>query len=145
MQANNNSPGEQKLLLDSWVLIPRILDHHKDCTITTAWIYSYMLCKYQWFKSLNQEYFESQSEISTSARVSQFSVKQAVKYLREKGFLEVSKRQGAVHFINQYVVKDVYGVYNKIGKKVNTSTASTDMAVPKRLFIDELEDIDEPF
>ena len=107
---------QTKHLLDSWVLVPAILDNNPDCTLTTAWVYSYMLCKYQWFKSKNQPYFESLSEISRASRIGQTSVKAAIKYLSNKGFVEVTKRKQALHYNNQYVVKDTYGVYKKLHK-----------------------------
>lgn len=141
MQTNN--------LLDSWVVVPAILDQHKDCTLATAWVYSYMLCKYQWFKSKKQEYFESQTEISKSARVSHASVKLAIKYLKDKALIEVSKKKGSMHYNNQYVVKDVYGVYSKLNKPAPT-LPSQDTRKPyyeppnRRLFIEELEDMDQP-
>ena len=136
---------QQNNLLDSWVVVPAILDQYQDCTLSTAWVYSYMLCKYQWFQSKKQAYFESQLEISKSARVSHASVKLAIKYLKDKALIEVTKKKGSMHFNNQYVVKDVYGVYSKLNKPTptlpNQDTRKPYYGPPsRRLFIEELED-----
>lgn len=134
----------QNKLLDSWTAIPAILDQYTDCTLATAWVYSYMLCKYQWFKSKQQQYFESQSEISKSARVSLSSTKLAIKYLKDKQLIEVTKKKGAMHFNNQYVVKDVYGVYNKLNSTRPALPSQSRTNSTRKLFIEELEDDTPP-
>ncbi len=105
--------------LKSWIVVAALLDDNKDCTLTTAWVYSYMLCKYQWFISKQQKYFESQTQISISTRVSQTSTKAAIKYLVNKGLVSVhknsTKEKGQQS--NTYTVKDIYCIYTKRARK----------------------------
>lgn len=112
MQSNINKQPEQKLL-KSWIHVAAIADEFPECTYTAEKVYSYMLCKYIFFSKRNQTYFESQEEISRGARASVAPTKLAVKWLRENGLIIVTKKKGSLHFNNQYVVHDRYGIYQK--------------------------------
>ena len=112
MQSNINKQPEQKLL-KSWIHVAAIADEFPECTYTAEKVYSYMLCKYIFFSKRNQTYFESQEEISRGARASVAPTKLAIKWLREIGLIIVTKKKGSLHFNNQYVVHDRYGIYQK--------------------------------
>lgn len=128
MQNNTKSLPEQKLL-KSWIHVAALADEFPDCTLTAEKVYSYMLCKYIFFSKRSQTYFESQEEISRGARASIAPTKLAIKWLREKGLIGVTKKKGSLHFNNQYVVHDKYGIYQK---------NETVVAVPpKQKWVDE--------
>ena len=112
MQNNTKNLPEQKLL-KSWIHVAALADEFPDCTLTAEKVYSYMLCKYIFFSKRSQTYFESQEEISRGARASIAPTKLAIKWLRENGLISVTKKKGSLHFNNQYVVHDKYGIYQK--------------------------------
>jgi len=93
-----------------------------------------MLCKYTWFRKNGKDYYESQESISEGSRTAIASTKTAIKWLRENGFIVVTKKKGSLHFNNQYVVKDTYGVYSRQKDGIN-----------KKMFAQELDDIEPPF
>lgn len=131
-QTNQNKPK----LLGSWPYVAGIVDEFTDCTYTTAIVYSYMLCKYSWFKTKGQGYFESQEQIADSARIPLRSTKTAIKWLSQKGLLKIKKQGCGMHSHNVYDVVDKYSVHKVMQpKKVEQARPS---------WIDENEDV-EPF
>lgn len=93
-----------------------IMDEFNDCTYCCALVYSYLLCKYQWFSSKGQDFFESQATIAESCRSKQSSVKLAIKFLTERNVVKVLKGKGYGNNNNVYVVEDRYKIYNNPDK-----------------------------
>jgi len=128
---------DSKLLTD-YKFICKLGYDNKDCTLHYAHVYSYMLCKYTWFNSLGQDYFESQEKISEACLMSVSAVKLAQKYLISKDLLVVSKRKTLAFNKNVYKVVDLYKAYDKLpAKKPKQVKAST--------FVEELDDPWTPF
>lgn len=133
MQTPNQAQDKSKL--DSFRFVAKLIDDY-DAPLGYVVVYSYMLCKYSWFKSQGKFYYESQEKIAEGARLSAMTVKKAVKWLSANNFIEVSKKKGALYYNDQYVVEDKYGIYSKIQNK----------PTQKKLFIEELADDDQvPF
>lgn len=124
---------QDKSKLDSFIWVPKIMDDH-DVSFGVTNVYSYMLCKYTWFCKQGRDYYESQESISEGSRTAIASTKTAIKWLRENGFIMVTKKKGALHFNNQYIVKDTYCVYSRQKDVPN-----------KKLFEQELDEIKVPF
>lgn len=92
-------------------LVFGIMDEYKDCTYCHAIVYSYLLCKYYWFKKQNKEYFESQETIAESCRSKYSTVRNSIKWLEEKGLVKVAKVHTRQYNKNAYVVEDRYMEY----------------------------------
>jgi len=116
---NQTNQTKQKLL-PKITLIYALMDEYPEVTLTTATVYSYLLCKYTWFNSQKKEYFESQPEIVRGSRVSLSAVKVAVKFLEQNGLVKVMKRKTLAFNKNLYSVFDKYKIYDKIKPKVAT-------------------------
>lgn len=110
---NQTNQTEQQKLLKSWIHVAALADQYPDCTATAEKVYSYMLCKYVFFNKRKQLYFESQEEIARGARTSVAPTKLAIKWLKENKLIDVTKKKGSLHFNNQYVVHDRYGIYKE--------------------------------
>lgn len=119
---NQTNPPKQKLL-PKITLSYGLMDEY-DATLHTATVYSYLLCKYTWFKSQGKEYFESQPEIVRGSRVSLSAVKVAVKFLIDKGLVTVKKRKTLAFNKNVYTVVDKYKIYDKLPVKPVKKTPS---------------------
>jgi hypothetical protein len=133
---NQTNPLKQKLL-PKITLSYGLMDEY-DATLHTATVYSYLLCKYTWFKSQDKEYFESQPEIVRGSRVSLSAVKVAVKFLLDKGLVQIKKRKALNFCLNVYTVVDKYKVYDNLPSKTQNK--------PTRKFIDTQEELDScPF
>lgn len=132
MQANTKNQSENKLL-KSWIHVAALADEFPECTATAEKVYSYMLCKYVFFSKRNQQYFESQEEISRGVRASIAPTKIAIKWLRSKDLILVTKKKGSMHFNNQYVVKDRYCIYQdkeKVSQGKTTQVLVEEDGVP---------------
>ena len=106
MQTKSNKLHKITLIYD-------LMDEYKDeATLHVANVYSYMLCKYNWFKSRNQKYFETQETIADGCRVSVSAVKTAIRFLTKNNLITVSKVPSAQHNKNQYTVLDKYNIYS---------------------------------
>ena len=69
-------------------LIYSLMDEFpEEVSLHTANVYSYMLCKYNWFNSKKQDYFETQETIAEGCRVSLSAVKTAVRFLLQRPWL----------------------------------------------------------
>jgi hypothetical protein len=137
MQTPNKPVSDKRL--DSFIWIPKIMDE-EGVSFGVANVYSYMLCKYTWFNGQGKTYYETQDKISEGARTAIASTKTAIKWLSQNGFIEISKRKGGLHFNNQYVVHDRYGIYNKSS---NSRPTVIPKPAPRKLFIQELEDLED--
>ncbi len=119
----------KKTKLDSWKHVAILHDKYDDCTYSHSIVYSYMLCKYQWFKSLGKNYFESQQEIADSCRSTLPTVKLSIKWLVGKGLVQKSSQKGVKHNNNLYVIDDVFGIYKK-KEKFQLTTSYNDNVPP---------------
>ena len=93
-----------------------VMDEYEDCTYCHALIYSYLLCKYSWFKSKGQQFFESQEKIAESCRSKYGSVRGSVRWLQSKGLITVRKVKSVDYLKNIYFVEDRYGAYLNMTK-----------------------------
>lgn len=133
---NQSSENKQKLL-HKITLSYGVMDEY-EASLHTATVYSYLLCKYNWFKSKDKEYFESQPEIVRGSRVSLSAVKSAVKFLVDKGLVQIKKRKTLNFCLNVYTVVDKYKVYDKLPSKTQKK--------PIKRFTDTPEELDScPF
>lgn len=112
-------------------------DYPEEVSLHTCNVYSYMLCKYNWFNSKGQKYFETQDTIAEGCRVSLSAAKTAIRFLLKHQMIEVTKVPSKQHNKNMYVVKDVYGIYDK-------TSSSTKHKQPAYNFIEE-DDESLPF
>lgn len=92
-------------------------EYPEEATLHIANVYSYMLCKYNWFNSKNQKYFETQETIAEGCRVSVSAVKTAIRFLTKNNLITVSKVPSAQHNKNQYTIADVYNIYSVNNEK----------------------------
>lgn len=120
---NQTAAQTETKLLKRWSYVVGIVDEFEDCTYTTAIVYSYMLCKYVWFRTLKQDYFETQEQIATSSRIALRSTKTAIKWLTAKGFLKIKKNGRGLSCNNVYEVVDKYDCYTDIQKPKATKEA----------------------
>ena len=126
MQTNQTKSNKLKRL----VLCTEFLEDYKEeANLYTCYVYSYMLCKYSWFKSKNQSFFESQDSIAESCNISVSVVKKAIRFLENKGFVKIGKIPSKDNNKNVYVVEDKYGMYN----------------YTKKASVEEEDDWEEPF
>ena len=102
-----------------------IMDEYEDCTYCHALVYSYLLCKYSWFKSQKNDFFESQERIAESCRSKYGSVRVSIKWLESKGLLEICKSYSGNHNRNVYVVHDRYSAYIKQSTKSTKPNLNT--------------------
>lgn len=102
MQANNLQDSL------SYLIIPRQLLQHKEVSLATAFIYSYMLARHRLFTNKGMKFFESIPCIAENCSVSESTTKTAIKVLSKLGLIEVKKLQGAKHYKNYYIVHDKY-------------------------------------
>jgi hypothetical protein len=141
MQTPNKPVSDKRL--DSFTFVAKLIDEY-EVALGFAVVYSYMLCKFTWFRTQGRQYYESQEKIAEGCRVSSMTVKKAIKWLSSNGFIDVSKKKGALYYNNQYFVHDKYSVYNKVKQ---SSTLSNPKPQVRKMFIAELEDAfeGEPF
>lgn len=123
IQTNESKPK----LLNRITLSYGLIDEY-NASLNTAVVYSYMLCKYMWFKSKDKEFFESQPEIVKGSRVSLTVLKASIKFLVEKGLITIKKRKAQNFTLNVYTVVDRYGIYEwlKKSKKIKNYTKIED-------------------
>lgn len=123
IQTNESKPK----LLNRITLSYGLIDEY-NASLNTAVVYSYMLCKYMWFKSKDKEFFESQPEIVKGSRVSLTVLKAAIKYLVEIKLITIKKRKAQNFTLNVYTVVDRYGIYDwvKTDKKAKKHTKIED-------------------
>lgn len=112
---NNQTNEPKQKLLKRITLSYGLIDEY-NASLNTAAVYSYMLCKYMWFKSKDKEFFESQPEIVKGSRVSLTVLKASIKFLVEKGLITIKKRKAQNFTLNVYTVVDRYGIYEWIRK-----------------------------
>lgn len=104
--------------LSKITLIYALMDEYpEEATLHVTNVYSYMLCKYNWFNSNNQKYFETQETIAEGCRVSISAVKTAIRFLLKHNLITVSKVPSAQHNKNQYTVVDAYNIYKNNADK----------------------------
>ena len=103
---SKKSSGIQK-----FTFVLAVLQDFEDCSLHTATVYSYMLCKYMWFHQQNKQYFESQAEIARVLKMSEGAVKNALQWMLSKELIQVQKLRGAVHNKNSYKLIDKYNAY----------------------------------
>ena len=95
---------------DTWIRIPTKLLCSDKVSTSAKIVYSYMLCKHQYFKSLGKTYFESQDSIAGACSLSRKTVNESISALQKLGYLvAVQKTKTSLH----YNVKDVFDVYTK--------------------------------
>jgi len=152
MTQENQTQTDDKKYLTHASYSFEITREYKDCKVTTALVYSYMLCRYEFFKSKNQRFFESTAEMADSINISESTVRLAIDWLKANGFVEVSKKKGMKHFNNCYVVQDKYNLYTNFQtnlKKKETHVQPTVRTVQpvqtKPWMNDNFPDIESPF
>lgn len=95
---------------DTWIRIPTKLLCSDNVSTSAKIVYSYMLSKYWYFKSLGKLYFESQESIAQACGLSRKTVNESISALQKVGYLvAVQKTKTTLH----YDVKDVFDVYTK--------------------------------
>lgn len=114
----NNQQETTNNKLSNIKLVFGVMDEYEDCTYCHAIVYSYLLCKYSWFKSQGKQLFESQEKIAESCRSKYGSVRGSVRWLLAKGLITVGKVHSGLHNKNVYTVDDRYGAYTDMQKKV---------------------------
>lgn len=126
--------NKQQQKLSTIKFVFGIMDEYEDCTYCHALVYSYLLCKYNWFKKQNSTFFESQERIAESCRSKYGSVRVSVKWLESKGLLEITKSHSGQHNRNVYVVHDRYNAYKdntaKENKNCNSFIDEDDESLP---------------
>ena len=108
---------QQKNKLDNIKLVLGIMDEFEDCTYCHAIVYSYILCKFMWFKNQKKEYFESQTTIAEGCRSKYGSVRGSIRWLESKGLVNVTKVKSKDHNKNAYLVYDRYEAYKDMAPK----------------------------
>ena len=108
MQGNKQDKTDNLKYL---IVSRELLKEYEDITLTTAFIYSYMLARYRLFSGKQSKFYESIESIADNSFCSAGSVKTALKDLERIGLLKVSKLPGAKHFKNCYIVIDKYSLY----------------------------------
>lgn len=148
----NQNQTEDKKYLTRVTYSFEITRDYKDCKVTTALVYSYMLCRYEFFKSKNQQFFESTAEMADSINISESTVRLAIDWLKANDFVDVSKKKGMKHFNNCYVVHDKYNLYSdfqtNLKKKENRTQSTVKTVKPEKTkpwFNDNFPDIESPF
>lgn len=111
MTNDQNHQQPEKKYLDSYTFAAVMLRKHPDCSYSTAIIYSYMLCRYNWFNSMGKQFFESTTEIADSCSSKDATVRLAIKWLKKEGYLDVGKKKGMMHNNNTYIVHDKFSLY----------------------------------
>lgn len=129
-------------------LIYSLMDEFKEeATLHVANVYSYMLCKYNWFSSNSKDYFETQETIADGCRVSLSAAKVAIRFLIKHKLITVDKVKGKEFNKNKYTVVDRYGVYVKKetqhGHHVKAPKATPKPA--RHNFLEDVEDDDLPW
>jgi len=99
---------------DTWIRIPTKLLCSDKVSTSAKVVYSYMLCKHQYFKSSGNVYFESQESIAESCSLSRKTVNESISALQKIGYLvAVQRTKTTLH----YNVKDAFDVYTKDTKE----------------------------
>lgn len=101
------------------------------CTPTTAIVYFFMLNRYQHFKKLGKDYYETQKDIVLGTRASEKTVKTCIKVLKDRGYLTVSKHKSSnqQYANNTYVVLDKFNLFSnnsELAKKAKIYDSRTD-------------------
>ena len=94
----------------TWLKLPLELLQHKQTSLSTKIIYTYMLWRYQFFSVKGSKYFEAQDTIATMCNVSRKTVNESIQKLSSLGWVVCTR---STLPSSLYEVKDVYGLYNK--------------------------------
>lgn len=121
MTNDQNHQQAEKKYLRRYTFAADILGDHKDCSYSTAIIYSYMLCRYNWFKSMGKQFFESTTEIADNCHSKDATVRLAIQWLKKEGYLDVGKKKGMLHNNNTYIVHDKFGLYKNFETNIKES------------------------
>lgn len=106
-------------------LIYSLMDEFpEEVSLHTTNVYSYMLCKYNWFNSNKQSYYETQETIAEGCRVSLSAVKTAVRFLLKHNLITVKKVPSGKYNRNLYTVVDRYRIYTEVKPKSKSMTAT---------------------
>lgn len=143
-QESNQTRGKDKKFLKHFTYAADLVLEYDDCKHNTAIVYSYMLCRYEFFKSKNQGFFESTAEIADSLRMAESTVRLAIDWLKKNELIFVDKKRGIKHFNNIYTVVDKFKLYTNFQTNLKNKE-SKPVPKPRALNMYHQYDDDEPF
>lgn len=127
-------------------LIYALMDEFpEEATLHTTNVYSYMLCKYNWFSSNDKEYFETQETIAEGCRISLSAVKTAIRFLIKHKLITITKVEGKAFNKNKYTVVDRYDIYVKKEEKEYKPAPKAQVKSKKYNFLEDVDEDDLPW